>query len=139
MQESEVLVRRFYDDLWNRADARVAWEILHEDFAFRASLGPVRTGPQGFIDYMLAIHRALEGYVCIIESVVATERHAAARMLFRGTHRGRFFEVEPTGREVTWAGAAFFETDREKIMSLWVLGDIDAVKRQLGATADFAG
>jgi len=38
------LVERFYYDLWNRANEAVAWEILHPDFRFRASLGPERSG-----------------------------------------------------------------------------------------------
>jgi len=33
------------------------------------------------------------------------------------------------------AGAAFFHTNGERITELWVLGDIDSVKQQLGAEA----
>jgi predicted ester cyclase len=57
-------------------------------------------------------------------------------MSFSGVHRGRFFGVEASGRTITWAGAAFFATDGERITDLWVLGDIDAVKQQLGAARD---
>src|SRR5262245_10725060 len=46
------LVERFYYEVWNRADERVAREILHPKFRFRASLGPERRGPEDFIDYM---------------------------------------------------------------------------------------
>ena len=56
------LVERFYYDLWNRADETVAWEILHSDFRFRASLGPKTVGPAGFIECMCLIHTALSGY-----------------------------------------------------------------------------
>ncbi len=71
-----ILVRRFYDEVWNRADEAVGREILHQDFRFRASLGPERRGPDGFIDYMRSIHRALGGYTCTIEDLVATEDRA---------------------------------------------------------------
>jgi predicted ester cyclase len=56
-------------------------------------------------------------------------------MTFKGTHRGRFFEIPPTGKEIRWAGAAFFRTDGAKISELWVLGDLDSVKQQLAAPA----
>ena len=131
----EILVRRFYDEVWNREDEEVARAILHEDFRFRASLGPELRGPDGFIDYMRAIHRALGGYTCTIDDLVATADRAAARVTFRGIHRARFFGVEATGREIVWAGAAFFTTDGKQIVALWVLGDVDGVKRQLGAAA----
>ncbi len=82
------------------------------------------------------MHAALAGFTCRIEDLVTTEHRAAARMSFTGVHRARFFGVEATGRTITWAGAAFFTTDGDRIIALWVLGDIDAVKQQLGAPRD---
>jgi steroid delta-isomerase-like uncharacterized protein len=130
-----LLVERFYYEVWNKADEAVAREILHGNFRFRASLGPERRGPDGFIDYLRAIHQALAEYTCIIDDLVCTQDRAAARMTFKGTHRGRFFEVPPTGKQIKWTGAAFFRTDGYKITELWVLGDVDSVKQQLGALA----
>jgi predicted ester cyclase len=129
------LVGRFYDEVWNRADEAVAREILHPAFRFRASLGPERTGPDGFIAYLRAVHAALGAYTCVVEELVACEGRTAARMRFSGLHRGAFFGVAATGRTITWAGAAFFHTDATQIASLWVLGDVDGVKQQLGAAA----
>ena len=134
------LVERFYHKVWNDADEAVARAILHPDFRFRASLGPERRGPDGFIDYLRSIHAALAGYTCHIDDLVTSENRAAARMSFTGVHRGRFFGVEPTGRTITWAGGAFFTTNGSQITELWVLGDIDSVKQQLGVplTASFS-
>ena len=132
------LVRRFYDEVWNRQDEAVARAILHADFRFRGSLGPELRGVDGFIDYLRATHRALGSYTCIVDDLVATTDRAAARMRFRGIHRARFFGVEATGREIIWAGAAFFTSDGNQIVTLWVLGDLDGVKRQLGAAAESA-
>ena len=136
MPTSADLVRRFYDEVWNRQDEAVAREILHRDFRFRGSLGPELRGPDGFISYLRATHKALGAYTCIIEDLVATSDRAAARMTFTGIHRAPFFGVAATGREITWAGAAFFTIDGEQIAALWVLGDIDGLKRQLGAPAE---
>lgn len=130
------LVERFYHEVWNRHDPAVAREILHEDFTFRASLGPQRRGPEGFIAYLHAIHEALDGYTCVIEDLIETEERAAVRLRFAGKHRGTFFGVPATGKDVEWAGAALFTTDGRQITDLWVLGDIDAVKRRLGAAPD---
>jgi predicted ester cyclase len=134
----KTLVERFYTEVWNRADEQVAREILHPDFRFRASLGPERRGPDGFIDYMRSIHTALANYTCIIDDLIVTESRAAARMTFRGLHRGRFFDVQPTGRDIRWSGAAFFTTEGKQIVELWVLGDVDSVKQQLNARSGAA-
>ena len=133
-QSPRKLVERFYHDVWNQADETVAREILHPEFRFRASLGPERRGPDGFIDYMRSIHAALAGYTCIIEDLMVTDTRAAARMLFKGRHQARFFDVEATGRDIAWAGGAFFTTDGRQITELWVLGDVDSVKQQLNAS-----
>ena len=129
----KTLVERFYNEVWNAADEAVAREILHKDLRFRASLGPERRGPEGFIDYLRAVRQALPDFVCIIQELIATKREAVARMRFEGHHRGTFYGVEATGRKISWAGAAFFKTDGGQITDIWVLGDIDSVKRQLGA------
>jgi steroid delta-isomerase-like uncharacterized protein len=125
------LVERFYHVVWNQADEAEAGKILSPDFRFRASLGPELRGPGGFIAYLRSVHAALQNFVCIIEEVIETDDRAAARMSFRGTHRAKFFGVEPTGREIRWAGAAFFTVRDGQISELWVLGDVEAVRRQL--------
>jgi predicted ester cyclase len=131
-------VERFYHEVWNLADDAVAREILSPDFRFRASLGPQMQGPEAFIGYMRSIHAALGGYVCTIEDLVVEENRAAARMTFAGRHLGPFFGVEPTGREIRWAGGAFFVMDGGAIAELWVLGDVDSIKAQLGTEAGAA-
>jgi steroid delta-isomerase-like uncharacterized protein len=130
------LVRRFYDEVWNRQDEAVARAILHRDFRFRGSLGPELRGRDAFLDYLCATHRALGDYTCIVEDLIATADRAAARMTFTGVHRAPFFGVAATGRAIGWAGAAFFTANGERIVALWVLGDIDGLKRQLGAVPE---
>ena len=125
------LVKRFYYEVWNNANKTIAREILHPDFQFRASLGPETHGLDDFLDYMRSIHTALARYECIIEDLIESDSRAAARMQFKGVHRGSFFGVSATGREIVWTGAAFFTIDRGLITKLWVLGDIDAIKEQL--------
>ena len=125
------LVERFYHEVWNRADERAARDILDPDFRFRASLGPELRGPDGFIVYLRAVHAAVGNFTCTIEDLVATPDRAAAKMLFHGTHRAKFFGVEATGRAVHWSGAAFFTMRGGRIAELWVLGDVDDLKRQL--------
>ncbi len=125
------LVERFYSEVWNNQAESVAQEILEPDFRFRGSLGPEKVGVDGFLDYTRNVHRALGCYECIIEDMIENGDRLAARMLFRGIHQAEFFGVPATGREIAWAGAAFFTARDARLASLWVLGDVDAVKAQL--------
>ena len=125
------LVERFYQEVWNRADERAAHDILDPDFRFRASLGPQLRGPDGFVVYLRAVHAAIGNFTCTIEDMITTSDRAAAKMMFHGTHRAKFFGVEATGRAVHWSGAALFTMRGGRIAELWVLGDVDDLKRQL--------
>jgi steroid delta-isomerase-like uncharacterized protein len=130
---AKLLVERFYNDVWNRRDAQTAHRILAEDFRFRGSLGPEKRGISDFLGYVEAVHTALAEYTCVIEDLIHTQDRVAARMVFRGVHQAEFFGVPATGRKIEWAGAAFFTIHGEKLAALWVLGDVDSVKQQLGA------
>ncbi|USG62762.1 ester cyclase [Sneathiella marina] len=134
------LIERFYHELWNKADEAVAHDILHADFRFRGSLGPERRGPDGFLDYLRSVRLSLPDFMCRIQEIVTEGEQAVARMEFVGTQDGVFYATPPTHKKITWAGAAFFKTNGTQITDLWVLGDIDAIKQQLGigSPTDFA-
>jgi predicted ester cyclase len=125
------LVERFYNIVWKNADEAEAKRLLEADFRFRGSLGPELQGPDGFIAYMRSVHAALEGFTCGIEEIIAAGDRVAARMSFHGRHRAKLFGVAPTGRDIRWSGAAFFTIRSDKIAALWVLGDVEGVRRQL--------
>lgn len=129
------LVERFYHDVWNQSDEAVAAEILAVDLSFRGSLGAEKRGRDGFIAYMRGVQAALGDYTCRIDDLVESPGagQAAARMTFRGVHRAEFLGAPATGREVSWAGAAFFTIKDGRIVDIWVLGDVDGLKRSLGA------
>ncbi len=126
------LVESFYRDVWNRGDEDAARRILASDLQFRGSTGPTTLGIDAFVDYVRLIRGALGDYRCVIEDVVVEPPRLFARMLFRGTHTGTFLGVPPTGKVVSWAGAALFTAAGSWIRSVWVLGDVDALKQQLG-------
>jgi steroid delta-isomerase-like uncharacterized protein len=126
------LVEDFYFKVWNRCDEECARRILASDLQFRGSTGPTKSGIEDFLAYVRLIRRALSEYECVIEDMVTEDDRSFAKMLFRGRHVERFFGVDPTGREITWAGAALFQIRERRISSIWVLGDVDGLKRQLG-------
>ncbi len=97
-------VRRFYDEIWNRADLTAIPDLLAADVTFRGSLGPVLTGPAEFADYVREVTAALGDYRCEIVTLVAEGDRVAARMTFSGVHRGPLLGMPATGRRVSWAG-----------------------------------
>lgn len=124
-------VRVFYDQIWNRHDKEIIPDVLHETFNFRGSLGPETLGHEGFIEYLDMVHTALADYTCEIQEMVSENSKVFAKMQFSGRHRGEFMGVKPGGRQLSWDGAALFHFKNDKIVSLWVLGDIQSLQAQL--------
>lgn len=125
------LVEKFYHAVWNRSDEAQARRILAPDFMFRGSLGLEKRGPDEFIDYMRMVRGALADYTCDIVELISEPDRAAARMRFHGRHVGVLLGYGPTGRHVEWAGAGFFRFAEGRIAELWVLGDIEGLRKQL--------
>lgn len=126
------VVEAFYDLVWNQGDEAAARRLLAPGLRFRGSTGVGLTGVEPFLGYVRLVRGALADYRCTIEEVVVEGDRAFARMGFAGRHAGTFLGVAPTGRELAWAGAALFHLEGGRIASLWVLGDVDGLKQQLG-------
>lgn len=131
----ETLVRRFYDDLWNRFDTTLIPVLLTEDVTIRGALGRHAAGRAAFADYLEQVRGAFPDFVQTIEDVTvdAVGGSAFVRLHCSGTHRGALFGLPATGRRITYEGAARFETRDGRIADIWILGDLHGRVRQLGA------
>ena len=134
----EQLLEYFYYQGWNKGGDEAMEQVLAANVQFRGSFRrkPLR-GVTAFIEYMHQAHNALANNKSQIQDVVLSEngRKAAVRLTNRGVHKGDFFGVKGSGHEVCWSSAAFFtfSEDGSKITDIWVLGDIDGLKNQIGA------
>lgn len=129
--ENKALVRRFYEEIWNHGDLSVVPAILSSELEFRGSLGPAMTGHAPFEAYVHRVTAALGDYHCRVETMVAEGVQVVARMTFSGAHEGPFLGYPPTGRQLSWAGAAFFTVEQGLISAVWVLGDLQSLEQQL--------
>lgn len=130
----ETLVRRFYDELWNRFDETLIPVLLTEDVTVRGALGRHAVGHAAFADYLRLVRGAFPDFKQTIEEVVvdAVGGSAFARLRCRGTHRGTLLGLPATGRQVGYEAAARFETRAGRIADVWVLGDLHSLVRQIG-------
>lgn len=124
MVDVQILVRRFYDEIWNRLELSTVEELLEEDLSFRGSLGQSLHGRADFLAYVSSVTQALSSYHCEIDEIVTEGSRAAAKMTFSGIHDGEFLGYPPTHQLVEWTGAAFFAEREGKLSEIWVLGDL---------------
>ena len=139
MSREQDQVIKFYEVIWNGYDRAAIPDVLLESCSFRGSLGIETQGHAGFADYLDSVHAALGEYRCTIREVVSEQSKVFARMQFSGIHRGQLLGFEPTGRPLTWDGAALFRFQQGKISDVWVLGDLKSLESQLLENAKEAG
>jgi steroid delta-isomerase-like uncharacterized protein len=133
LEQNKNLVRRFFDEMWNPWNFSKADELLAPEIVFRGTLGSELKGRDAFRAYMRKVQAAFPDFHNAIEEISAENDRVIARTLYRGTHRGEIFGVAPTGKAITYGGAAFFRIEDGRIAHGWVLGDIVSLLRQLGA------
>ena len=129
------LVERYYSEMWNKWNFALVDELLAQELSFRGSLGAEMRGRAAFCDYMRRVRGAFPNFHNEIEEMVAEENRVAARLTYTGTHRGEIFGLAPTGKEIRYAGTAFFRIESGRIVQGWVLGDLAGLLDQLGAQA----
>jgi predicted ester cyclase len=88
-------------------------------------------GAAGWRRYRDLIREGSADFHNEIVDLVSDGTRAAARLRFTGTHTGPLLGLPATQRRLEYAGAAFFTADEQWLTSAWVLGDLDALRRQL--------
>lgn len=131
MNIEEQQVRKFYDIIWNKHDKSAISDVIHQSFVFHGSLSIEKQGHNGFAEYLDMIHDALDNYTCTIKDLVVEQSKIFTKMRFSGIHQDTLLGYKATGRLVTWDGAALFHFTNNKISSLWVLGDLNSLVKQL--------
>jgi steroid delta-isomerase-like uncharacterized protein len=132
---NRAVIRRFYDELWNRWDLAVAHEIVAPDVRFRGSLGTRLTGIDALLRYVEQVRTAFPDWDNRVDDLIAEGDQVVARMTWSGTHAGTLFGIPPTGRRVTYVGAAIFRLHHGRIQEGWVVGDTQELWRALGVLA----
>jgi steroid delta-isomerase-like uncharacterized protein len=133
------LVRRFYEEVWNRGHTDVALEVFADDYV-RHDLRPSDALPGGAGQAKIAadFRAAFPDLVFTPELLLADGDLVAARWTASGTHKGQWGAVEPTGKHVEFSGVNIFRVEDGKVVEIWNHRDDLGLLQQTGA-AIFAG
>ncbi len=126
------LIERYYNALWNRWDFDLVDQLISPSIMFHGSVGVTVEGLDGFRNYMRLIRSAFPDFHNTVEELVAEDDRVAARLTYRGTHRGTIFGVAPTGQAIAYEGLALFRIAGGKIVEGYVLGNMVHLLGQLG-------
>ena len=130
--ENTALVRRLIDELINGGDLAVADELFAADFVYRAPGMEVR-GPDGMRQVFAMLRGAFPDWHETVEDLIAEGDRVVFRVTGRGTHRGAFFGIPPTGKAVAMVGIDIVRVAGGRLAEHWAVFDQLGLMQQLGA------
>ncbi len=131
MPDCKSLLRRYYSELWNAWSAAALEELIAPNIVFRGSIGTAVHGLEEFKQYVSRIRVAFPDFHNHVEEIISEGDKVAARLTYTGTHLGELFGFSGTGRRISYQGLAIFQFREAKIVSGYVLGDTESLKRQI--------
>jgi steroid delta-isomerase-like uncharacterized protein len=128
------LFARWFEEMWNRKNYDVAYELVHPAFVAHGAGGQdVRQGPVGVIGQAQAWHTAFPDGRMTVDELITEGEMASIRITFRGTHLGPFEEIPPTGKRVETTFIRLLRVVDGMIAEGWGEPDRLGMLQQIGA------
>ena len=130
-QDATAVVRR-WAKLWSTGDLGAADSVFAPDLHdHRPSPAHDIEGIDGEQQFITRVRCAFPDLQVEIEDMMVEGDRIAARVMHRGTHRGDFLGIAPTGRPVTYEGTVIFRIVDGRIAERWGTVDLFAILWQL--------
>ena len=135
IEENKAVVRRFFEELLSTDNFAVADEILSSGFRFYFAGSPDPMNLEQYKEFLVARRAAFPDRRFVVEDIIAEEDKVSARFTMRGTHKGVFRGLAPSGREVTMSGIDMIRLAEGKMVEDRVEVDQLGMMQQLGVIA----
>jgi predicted ester cyclase len=134
-EANKAVVRRYYEEFWNKGDVAV----VEECFAPEVLLDGQYVAWTLWRNGLTAWSRAFPDIQHHVDHLIAERDLVAANIRFTGTHRGVFHQGKwgpwaPTGKAIAIREMNFFRLAAGKIVEFWTAWDATAFAQQLGET-----
>lgn len=131
-EENKALSRRVIEEIINKQNPALADELIDPNFVDHGVTGMGFKGPEGFKQYFTTLITAFPDLRLTIDDMVAEGDKVAMRLTARGTHKGDFMGIAPTGKQVTMTGIVIQRIANNKCVEGWLVNDNLGMMQQMG-------
>jgi len=134
------LVRRWFEDVWNRRDASAIPLLLAADGVAHGlgANGEDLVGPEGFLPFHTAFTSAFADLQMVLDDLIEEDDRIAVRWHTTGTLTGHGLGIAPTGKSMSISGMTIVRVQNAQIAEGWNNFDVLGMHRQLGTLAAIA-
>ena len=130
IEENKALIRHIYE-LCNRKDLDSYFKLLDPGYIAHFSMGDFSLEQAKQFETMY--FAAFPDVSATIEDMVAEGDKVAIRVTWRGTHKGEFMGIAPTGNKIKMTNTLIFRIAVGKLAENWATIDELRMMQQLGA------
>jgi steroid delta-isomerase-like uncharacterized protein len=130
--QNKALVRRWFEQVWNKGRAETIDELLSDRSIVRG-LGADLRGPSAFKEFHAAYRDAFPDIGVQIEHMISDDDLVAVHWSATATHSGGGLGVAATGKPVKFSGMAFIRVEGNKLVEGWNSFDQLGMLQQIGA------
>jgi steroid delta-isomerase-like uncharacterized protein len=134
--DNKTLVLRFVEEFWSKGNLSAADELMAPDVTIHQ---PKVAGITGLKAFNTSLRTAFPDWYSTPEELIAEGDKVAERWTGRGTHRGEFQGIAPTGAQVEVPGVVFYRLVDGKIAEFRGQFDQFTLMQQLGRVPAAAG
>jgi len=132
IEENKAVVRRFFEELVSTDNLAVADELLSPGFRFYFAGSPDPMDLAHYEEFLMARRAAFPDRRFVVDDMIAEGDKVSARFTMRGTHKGEFRGIAPSGKEVTMTGIDMIRLAEGKMVEDRVEVDQIGMMQQLG-------
>ena len=120
VEDNKRLARRFWDEVWDKGNFDVVYEVFAEDYV-RHDLRPTNPipGPAGQKAIAVDFRRAFPDVRWHVDFIFGEGDMVMGRWTATGTHTGKWGKFEPTGKKVKFSGINVFRFQNGKVAEIW--------------------
>jgi steroid delta-isomerase-like uncharacterized protein len=137
LEENKALIRRYIEELFNKHNLEVIYEIFSDDYVNHQKIG---AGPderiksrEEFMEVARLFFSAFPDQTTTVEDMIAEGDKVVTRWVTWGTNEGDFMGAPPTHKKVTIRGISIDRIADGKIAESWTNADMIDFMQQICA------
>lgn len=132
VEENKAIELRFIEEVVNKGNLAVIDEIVDANFVQPDATPGITPDREGMKQFFAMAHSASPDFHSTLEDMFAEGDKVVQRFTARGTHKGEWMGIAPTGKQMTASGIAIHRITGGKIVEGWTSMDMLGVMVQLG-------
>jgi steroid delta-isomerase-like uncharacterized protein len=132
IEENKAIELRFFEEVVNKGELAVIDELFAANFVDHSAPPGIAPDREGYKQFFAMTHSAFPDFHSTLEDMFAEGDKVVQRFTARGTHKGEWMGIAPTGKQITIPGIAIHRIAGGKIVEDWVSMDMLGALQQLG-------